>query len=420
MSPKAKAKLLPCCALILSLTATQAPAQTAGTADPAAPVDAGRTQLEHHLKLVRGMYNLNADQIAELRPRLISLLPSQQEFDARTALTRRRLRIARTLLAKGENLNDAERAEKMAPFDRHYRRLVARAPLSIANIAKQAEALLSEEQIANARKRIKTKFADRLKADDAKLDFESIDALLSGPIPPGRLPQMSLASSTLRFAQPEATTIPKHPVAQAPPSKAQKPAPSRRTAPRSINPMATATDMSRHDVKATPSKARANRSLGPPKPLKPAPPESQWAKYVEDHSTRLGFNDQQKAIAASVLESCRSRASTHREQKKAEYESAEKIADSAEKTKRLGELNYRVNVLYDELTRRIDAIPSVEQKQMGEKGQAPKAKPAKTESSASPPSAKKEPAKAPKNEPSKDKPQKTEPPKAGAPKKESP
>jgi len=67
-------------------------------------------------------------------------------------------------------------------------------------------------------------------------------------------------------------------------------------------------------------------------------------------------------VAKRVVESCLSRAGSHREKKGAEYKTAAGLADAAEKQKSLDELNKPLDKLYHELTRRVDSLVTLEQK----------------------------------------------------------
>jgi len=133
--------------------------------------------------------------------------------------------------------------------------------------------------------------------------------------------------------------------------------------------------------KSDPSRARAHahtqqppKRQAPPKPLEPAPPESEWSRHAETTAAHLGFTAQQKETAAAIIESCRSRAAAHRKQHKADYESVDKMTNPAEKAGATRKLNHRLDELYYELTQRVDSLTTVEQKQRTAKGQPPKKK----------------------------------------------
>jgi len=96
--------------------------------------------------------------------------------------------------------------------------------------------------------------------------------------------------------------------------------------------------------------------------VKPAPPVAEWAAVVEQITGKFGFTDPQKTLAKSILESYQTRAATHREQRKADYEAAEQLADPAKKVEELGKLNERLNLLFDELTQRVESLATAEQK----------------------------------------------------------
>ena len=99
----------------------------------------------------------------------------------------------------------------------------------------------------------------------------------------------------------------------------------------------------------------------PPKPLQPAPPESEWGKYLETTAAKYKLSSGQRELADAVLSSCQARAKVHREQRKADYDAAQKIPDPAKKAETLKALNERLDGLYDELTQRVDSLATLEQ-----------------------------------------------------------
>lgn len=113
-----------------------------------------------------------------------------------------------------------------------------------------------------------------------------------------------------------------------------------------------------------PAAQRPPQPVAPPAPrvLKPAPPEAEWAAAVDQAAGKFGFTTEQKKLADSILESCQSRAATHRQLRQADYEAAAKNPDAAKKSEETGKLNDRLNVLYDELIQRVESLATAEQK----------------------------------------------------------
>ncbi|MBN2562953.1 MAG: hypothetical protein JXQ75_18675 [Phycisphaerae bacterium] len=358
-------KFLPCLLVVL-LAVSQVSAQTprgagqasAEPAKPPRPDDEAQMLMEVHLKIVQELYHLNADQIAKLRPAMVKLVPSQERYDAQTAVTLRRLRIARSIVTNDQTLAEGQRAERAEDFERQYRRITARAPLSIASIASQAEALLSKEEIAAAHAQIKAKLASRLKGDD-QITPETIDALLSGPIPLIDVPRVQSTPSG-PIARPERN---ERRTESVPPSN--PPPPSRdpaKTRPKRPNPAAVEA-AKRPTIEAPLVKRSTPDKPASSEPLRPAPPESEWDAYIKATSTKFGFTDAQMQAAKNALNGCQSRALAHRQQRQGDYKAAEKLANPGERTETLSKLHNRLDVLYHELTQRVDAIVTVEQRQ---------------------------------------------------------
>ncbi len=336
--------------LILLAAVSVASAQQAGQPVAASPArqEAVGKQFGEHLAFVQRVYRLDAGQVAKLRPVLTGMAPAHQQYEAEYALTLRRVRIARSIVLDRDQLTVEARNAKAAPFERQYWRIVTNAPLSLASIARHAESLLSKEQVAETHGRLKTRFAGRMKDPNAEFDIQQFDALFAGSIPDIELPNMVRAGPSPQLAQSLRPTLERTPDAQAEDSKLPK-------------------------TRAQPSPRKTRPpSPRPPRNVGPAPVMEEWAQVVEKASSKYGLTQKQKVTASAVLESCQKRAESHRQEQETNYASAQAIADPKEKGEKLGKLNRRLDLLYDELTQRIGSIATMEQKASA--GELPPAK----------------------------------------------
>jgi hypothetical protein len=415
------------CSLMVLWSASQLPAQSEGPAPQSAvgqlPADttgaAGRELIASRLQFLQEMYGLDAEKTARLRTMLSERLPAHRSYQDQMLLTFRRLRVALALVKNDAKLSPAEREKRTATFERQYYEHLAKAPLGMTNVIKLGEAMLSEGQVAQGRARIKAKLGDRLGPHSEGFDLSKIDAILTGPISPIELPDLSKPYSVAE-PSPNLATLPPQRQPRTPPANATPRPPrapittdSRQTRP-NARARKTSSPLTRAAKPRTPPKRTANR---PPQPLRPAPPDAEWAKYLEKASTDYAFTKAQEQVARAALSSCQSRAAAHRAGRQAEYQEAENTADPAKKAEALRQLNHRLDQLYAELTQRVDAVASLEQRRKAGKDPAAQAAPPKGQLPKAVPAPKKEPSKP--QGPKADAPEK-EAPKKEAPKKEVP
>ncbi len=372
------------CSLVVLWSASLLPAQTeSGLPRPTIgqpPVDTtdanDRELIASRLRFLQEMYGLDAEKAAQLRTTLNEQLPAHRSYQDQLNLTFRRLRVALSLLEQDATLSPDQREKRMAKFEGQYHHRLADAPLSMANIIRQGEALLSKGQVTEGRTRIRAKLADRLGPESDGFDLDRINAVLAGPVFPIELPDLS-KSYPVPEPDPSAARDQQQRRAPAPTASAAPPRPraplttdSRQPRPdpdprETLSPRPPAVKTQR------PLSRTARQAPAPPKPLEPAPPEAEWANYVDQASADYGFSKAQEQAARAVFSSCRSRAQAHRSGRQAEYQEVENTADQAERVEALRQLNLRLDQLYAELTERVDAVASLEQKRKADKGSAP-------------------------------------------------
>lgn len=402
------------CACAVLIVAARVPAQTQNSAGSRAPRPssgisadgAGRKLIDQHLRFIQEMYKLDAAQITKCRSEFTQLLPAQRQYELETATTLRRLPLARVVVLDDKNADEATRLRKAKGFEREYHRLITRAPLSTANVLRRVEAMLPPGQVAQGHARIKAKFAGRLarKGASAPIDYDAIGAILAGPMPRAQIPEMikptgrpgdePVARSPAPAPAPPAArrgdeespprpTVPRRqPKTAPPPATASGEAGTRSASATQDPPARTSSSATRTPQISAKRPAPRSAAKTPPKPLAPAPPESEWSKQFDATTGGYGFTAVQMIAAKSVLNGCLARAALHRKQQKSDYQDAEKIADGADKAAKLNRLNRRLDELYDEMIQRVDSLATIDQKQQAGKGKgtqtpAPPAAPAK-------------------------------------------
>lgn len=314
-------------------------------------------------RLVRDMYQLEPPATDKLAKDVTALVPFQEKYLKEISKTVYRTELAITLTANDSNIAEAEKPNRIAGFQDQLNHIYGRAPLSLANVIKMADAGLAPDKVKAAHDKIAARFADRLKG--AALDVARIDALVMPPVHPGKKPEIVTALSQYNPPPAPAPTSPLRPATQAPPPAPNPNQPANPQAPQPTKPA----------VAIPPPQPAAPPP--PPRDIKPAPPEAEWPAYLEKSATKFALTPEQKKIAEKALDQCKNRAVTYREKTKPDYESAAKL-DPKDKSNRVAELNKPLDVLFDELTQRVEALATAEQKAKFEKPQAAPATPAPT------------------------------------------
>ncbi len=125
-----------------------------------------------------------------------------------------------------------------------------------------------------------------------------------------------------------------------------------------------------HPKGPEPKDASQKESRGAVKrePLAPAPPLDEWDRYVASVAEKYEFTEAQLTKAQAILRDLRSRAYQYRLSRTHDYARAELIADAKTRTDTLKQLNEAVDAMFDELKARLEALPTLAQKQRAEGG----------------------------------------------------
>ncbi len=290
--------------------------------------------IEERVSFFGKHYQLGESAMAKLRGELERLIGEQAIYSGRwdATLRRRNLALSRTLPANTE-ISEALKNRLMQKYQEEIYDIHLKSPMGYANVARRVESGMSTEAIAAAHQRLATAFADRLQGQPIKT--EQLDRVVLGPVQP----LLSTPDPLERALNPNA---------------APRPA--------KIDPATRQTALT-----------APQQPLGPPPPpradvppekvqLEPAPAVDAWQPKLDELMDYYRFDEKQRASAAGVLSSCTKRANDHLTSNAEAYEKAKAISDEAERSKALGELNQKVDGLYNEFRRRVDSIATLQQK----------------------------------------------------------
>jgi hypothetical protein len=311
--------------------------------------------IENRHDFIVEVFEPSAQEAARILDALRELDTAQSTYQKAVDLTLHRLSLALSLVADDQKLTTAERGRRVKSFERQYHGILARAPLSLENTVKIAEATLSSERVSTGRGAIMKIFQTQIRASGEPFDMKRIDALAFGPVVPGKTPKIDLPGRDGPGpidAEPLVVTAPRPP----PQLKTQDaPPPPTATPPVDEQPASKPTPKP-----APPAPAQQGPRRGQVSPV--APPMDTWATRIEETITTYEFSANQEERARSVLNHCTGLAYAHRNKMKDEYESANAMADGDEKNSRLKDLNGPLDRIYLQLTSRVESIASVEQK----------------------------------------------------------
>jgi len=314
--------------LLLTAIATPAMAQDGEGAD----------LVNERIAFIREMYKPSDAQIDLLRPKLMELVPAQMKYDMDTAVTAKRVRLAIDLVPPQTDMSEALKGRIIASLKEQLGRIWSRAPLSLSASCKVAEGVLSPEEVAAGRERIKERFADRL--EGKPLNIDRLDVLAAEAIVPSPPPEFTGQASN--------RPTPTAPVNPPQPRQAQ----------------AQPADDHDHGDAALPrpQQPRQPQQPEPKRTYAQAPPLEEWESVVTQKAEKYNFSDAQRETARSIFNSVQSRAQAYQSQKKDAMAEAASMAEGSAKSQKLGELRQPLNQLYDELSQRVESIASLEQK----------------------------------------------------------
>jgi len=357
--------LLPC----VSVAAAQS--------SPGAKAQDDTTKLiEQRVRFVRDAYGLDPKQAQRLRSELMSLKSEHESYVSRFERTlRREAKAIADVIPQQDNYDDAMKAKLTERMQNDIYKIHAKAPLSLANVVKKAEGMLSRAQINQGRRKIAAQFAAALKG--APLDVAKIDRLVIKPIVPNKHPTQPAFLASSDQPNKQGSVSPKKGEAKPTPPKrvVAKPIqikPQRR--PQAKPPLNRPPRATPPNRPPTPVRRPAQRKpASPKKPLPPAPPTEQWTADFQKTVAHYGFSNKQKKVGQTVLKSCLTRAQAYLQKEKGAIEAAKKSLAGNEKAKRLAELKRPLDKLYSELNRRLRSVATIEQIQAAKKKQQEKA-----------------------------------------------
>lgn len=115
-------------------------------------------------------------------------------------------------------------------------------------------------------------------------------------------------------------------------------------------------------------RGKDRREAGKRESLAPAPPLDEWDRYVASVAEKYDFTDAQLTKAQAILRDLRSRAYQYRLSRSHDYARAEILADPKARSDTLKQLNEAIDAMFDELKARLEALPTLAQKQRAEGG----------------------------------------------------
>lgn len=293
-------------------------------------------------KFVLDMYQPGGAEAAKVLEALRELVPAQAQYQREASLTFARLQLAMTITYHDTNASQDQRSARWKKFHRQYYHILAKAPLSLRNTIRVAEATLSSEQASSGRARMAEKLAPQIKASGEAFDIENIDGIVMGEITPG---------------PPPAIQLPERPVPQ--PVVVTHDTPTADNTTIAQNPSSATPE---RPTSPPPPPAPAAPRPAPGAPIAAAPPLAEWNSALSAAKEKYEFDATQTESAQNILNQSIKSAEALMEQSKSAMDAAASMPDGAEKTKKLEEINLPLNRLYDSMTKRLDSIASIEQR----------------------------------------------------------
>lgn len=308
---------------------------------PGASGDVAQLQ-DDRRRFLTAIYAISGPELDKVMQAISTQLPAQQAYQARNAKTVDRIDLAVAIVNGDSTLSEADRANRLARFNRQLNELHRKAPLSLSNVMRIAEGIVPSDKAAAARQRLLNAYGTEVKDAGGQLDPNKLDDLMVKFLPPKK--RLDLPPPPQKEATPQATPVTVSPVP--PPSPTSPPPPNQPTAQQT----------------PPPTPAVATPPAPAPKSYPPAPPVADWEKSMRQVILKYRFSDSQKQVAEKIYMQCLDRAKQHTATAKADYEAAEKLSGEA-KVKALEKLNQPINTCYGEMGERLEAVASIEQKQ---------------------------------------------------------
>lgn len=349
--------------LIIGFVAVAGLPVVAQTARPYLPADEADVQklIADRTQFIQDIYQPTPADAAKIIEAMRELEGTQAQYQRQSALSLSRLNLSFSIVYHDSNREPAKRTELMKRFERQYYDILAKAPLSLRNVVRIAEATLSPDVATKGRAAAAQKLATQASQRGEPFDIELIDCIAYGPLVPGPRPEIQLPERPA--AQPLELTPPKSPMAQTtpppvatPPSTPPvPPAPTAQTPPAPIQPVV-------RDTTPPPPPAPVVAKTPPNGILPPAPAMSEWKNMLNTASQKYGYNTAQMEAAQNVINQSMSIAEKHRTANAGAFAEVEKMPDSPEKTAKLKNLNEPLDKVYDTMVKRMESLASLEQR----------------------------------------------------------
>ncbi|MEK6643683.1 MAG: hypothetical protein AABZ08_07215 [Planctomycetota bacterium] len=220
------------------------------------------------------------------------------------------------------NNSETDRAAKQARFRSQLEAIYSRAPMSLSKTTAMVDSMVGPEKAELAHAKMAAIFANKLNGQP--FSVAKLDGLIMPPM------KMIKQQDVIAQAQPKPATPanPIQPDGKIPPKQNLQPA---------MPPIAANVP-----PPAPPS---------PPRDIKPAPPVADWQSTVDGSAKKYKYTPEQMKVAEKVMAQCKARADALKGQPDADKPLESK--DGKHKP---------MDLLYDELVQRVEALASSEQK----------------------------------------------------------
>lgn len=323
-------------------------------------------------RFIMDMYEPAPADAARIIDALRELEGAQGEYQRQSALTLSRLRLAISIVYHDPGHDPSTLDAKLVKFTRQYHNILAKAPLSLRNVVRVAEASLPPDATSAARARMTQILSSQINESGTSFDIERIDGIVHGPVPPGPRPEIQLPSRPT----PQSLALSSDPLPASPATDAQ---PAHPDTPHTHEPAAPtpapATPAPVAPPVVSPPIQSAKAKLPPPPPpaapappvragvpLPDAPPIEEWSSYLKQASEKYGFNPSQVEAAQSVVNSSIAIGQKHREANKEAFAAVEGTSNPQIRADKLMPLKEHMDKIYNTMVKRIDSIASLEQR----------------------------------------------------------
>lgn len=309
---------------VLGVFACAASGQSPTPYLPASEPDANKLMADR-IRFVRDFYEIDNPTTDKLINELRGLVSFQEKYIAESSKSIYRIELAATLVMNDPNSPESERTAKQSRFKNQLEAIHARAPMSLSKIAAMADSMVGQPKADAAHAKMAKFFANKLGGQP--FATTRLDGLVMPPL------KQVKQNEVIATAKPAPTPAPASPT----PTPTQNPPVAKANPP----------------VTTPPAAPPAAPQLAPsiPRDIKPAPPVSDWPNMVNEKTTKVAYSPEQKRVAEKIIAQCKARADALKNSPDAD----KPIESKHGKHKPL-------DLLYDELVQRVDALATAEQK----------------------------------------------------------